>query len=365
MSAKKGFSEKCEDYLYKRWDDLFDKFEFSDFKEPLGKEKKLIESISSCLTSRTKSYHYVLPTQVLAKINNHSLDARSLQASYGFDARTIAHNVIVPFDQYNYNVLGGSSEPYVNNPLRHPAVTGEYREQQKNKTDWDLLVFVLDKIERKNSIAFTKKVFDQILFEIYRLLKEVKVLYATPNRISLDKALTIIKEFTSQKSGGDRVEAITTVLFQTLGERFHLFDNVLREKVNASDSSTGMAGDIECWSKGEIALLIEVKDKELTLTQLENTLNVARSNKISEVLFMLQKGILKEEFQTIHKKIEGEFNSGQNIYISNLEEFVKNLLILLGESGRTEFIAKVGQELDQSNSPISTKKHWAQLLQNT
>ena len=71
-----------------------------------------------------------------------SRDAHSLQAGYdvadSFDARTIAHDVIVPFDRANQRVLGGSPEPYVNNPLRVPAVTAEYRSAQKHKDEWDL-----------------------------------------------------------------------------------------------------------------------------------------------------------------------------------------------------------------------------------
>ncbi len=49
------------------------------------------------------SYHYVLPTQLLAKCVDHRLDTHALQAGYdaagAFDARTVAHGVIVPFDR--------------------------------------------------------------------------------------------------------------------------------------------------------------------------------------------------------------------------------------------------------------------------
>jgi hypothetical protein len=74
-------------------------------------EKALIAAVRESVNSRTKSYRYVLPTQVLAKLADASLDCRCLQASRGgagaFDARTIAHKVVVPFDQANENVLGG------------------------------------------------------------------------------------------------------------------------------------------------------------------------------------------------------------------------------------------------------------------
>ncbi len=46
-------------------------------------------------------------------------------------ARQVAHKVIVPFDQQHNQVLGGSKEPYVNNPLRYPGITLDYRNQQR------------------------------------------------------------------------------------------------------------------------------------------------------------------------------------------------------------------------------------------
>lgn len=105
--------------------------------------KKLLECVRCAVNSSTKSYRYVLPTQIVAKLARGSLDCRCLQAVRGgmgaFDARTIAHKVVVPFDQANHSVLGGSPEPYVNNPLRVPEVSAKYRKAQKNKTDWDNL----------------------------------------------------------------------------------------------------------------------------------------------------------------------------------------------------------------------------------
>src|SRR5690606_24687256 len=104
------------------------------------------------ITGATKTYHYVLLTQLLAKVVQPDLDCRSVQAGNfpypgAFDARTIAHKVVVPFDKDNQNVLGGSVEPYVNNPLRVPGILPEYRSQQKDKAGWDTLVRILERVE--------------------------------------------------------------------------------------------------------------------------------------------------------------------------------------------------------------------------
>ena len=121
MNNEKTFIQTCKELLNKQWVAISKQIESENFTDPiLPDEPKLKRLIFDCLTSKIKTYHYVLPTQVLAKCINSKLDCHSIQTAYNkpgaFDARTIAHDVIIPFDQANHNVLGGSTEPYVNNP---------------------------------------------------------------------------------------------------------------------------------------------------------------------------------------------------------------------------------------------------------
>lgn len=138
MADDLSFPEKCQKHLHERWKNILQLVESGDITEPLDEKYCAFkENIKHCLTCDTKSYRYVLPTQLLSKAVDHSLDCRSLQAAFAsrgsFDAHTIAHKVIVPFDKENHNVLGGSNEPYVNNPLRCTAVSRANRARQKTR----------------------------------------------------------------------------------------------------------------------------------------------------------------------------------------------------------------------------------------
>lgn len=367
MDAAQTLTEKCTDCLSARWDRISMLCAQGDPGDVLSDEYlSLKDLVRACLTSSIKSYHYVLPTQILCKAVDPSLDAHSLQAAWGvpgaFDARTVAHKVIVPFDQANNRVLGGSPEPYVNNPLRYPAVLPEYREQQKNKADWDKLVRILDIMEQTDDASFTRRLFDQVLLEIHRLLADVVVVYPTPNRVSLSATSLLVDKFLSDRSGGERAEAVATALFRTIGDEFSIFDDVKRGKVNAADAATGMLADIECWFDAKIVLLAEVKDRTLTLTQLDAKLDAARAKRISEILFLAERGKALPDAEDIDQRIEAEFSSGQNIYVSPFPEFSLGILILLGEEGRVEFLANVGKELDRANAPIAHRRAWAELL---
>lgn len=363
------FVERCREFLQIRWTAVSASLEAEEFHDPLLPDHaQLQECIVTCLKSQTKSYHYVLPTQILAKCVEPSFDCRALQASYdgpgAFDARTIAHQVVVPFDQVNHRVLGGSPEPYVNNPLRCPGVIARYRGQQKNKADWDKLGVVLNAVEQANSTEFAERVFDQVLTEVYRLLSGVHVLYPTPKRVSFAETTRIVSEFIAAKSGGDRPEAVCTALFRAIASEFKLFDEVRRQKVNAADITSGMGADIECRLAGEIVLLVEVKDYSLTLTQLDAKLDAARIQKISELLFLAEQGVVGIERQEVEERIKSEFATGQNVYVSNFIDFSAGILVLLGEKGRVCFLSLVGDELDRVGSSITHRRAWAQLLKS-
>ena len=137
-------SDEAREILRVEWAKISALAEAKKLKDWLS-NPKLLEAVNLSTNSPTKTYRYVLPTQVLSKLADSSLDSRCLQASRGgygaFDARTVAHEVIVPFDQQNENVLGGSQEPYVSNPLRVSEVSAINRGAQKNKLGWDQLYF--------------------------------------------------------------------------------------------------------------------------------------------------------------------------------------------------------------------------------
>lgn len=364
--ATLSFIESCVVLLEQEWEIISGSVEQGDLQDPLVARPDLVELIRACLISPTKTYHYVLPTQLLAKVVNPELDCRSLQAAYGgpgaFDARTVAHDVLVPFDQRSFNVLGGSPEPYVNNPLRVSSVTLEHRAQQKNKDDWDKLVHILGEVQEASDEGFTRAVFRQTLIEVFRLLAGVRVTYPTPNRISLDKALEIVSGFMSTTSGGDRMEAVCSALFRTIGDAFSLFDEVKRAKVNVADTASGMLADIECWYQGRIVLLVEVKDRVLSMTQLDRKIEGARAQHIAEILFVVQSGSGAAQDEQMGSRIYSEFASGQNVYVAAFRPFAFGVLILLGERGRVKFLDEIGKELDRGGSGIAHRRAWADLL---
>jgi hypothetical protein len=358
-------TDDAEQILRHEWDEVRKLGEAGKLKDRLD-DSRLLKAIRLSINSPIKTYRYVLPTQLVSKLADTSLDSRCIQSLRGgpgaFDARTVAHSVIVPFDQKNENVLGGSQEPYVNNPLRVPEVSSRYRDAQRDKKGWDRLCVVLKAVESANDENFTKQVFKQVLAEIYKRLSGVRVSYPVPRRVSLKRTMEAIEAFLAEHSGGDRLLALSSALFTVIGQRFGLYVEVRRGKIAAADQASGMLADLECVSKdGQLAFAVEVKDRQITISQLRAKLRTIRERQVSEIFFVAQ-GTIPSEKGEVEALVDREFTSGQNLYITDLVRLSRTTLALLGEKGRRAFLAETANQLEKYHSEVVHRKAWASVL---
>lgn len=202
------------------------------------------------------------------------------------------------------------------------------------------------------------------LRSMYTKLVELDITYVVPERISLDQTIELIQSFLSESSGGDRGLSVATALFETFGEFFGLYSKVNRYAVNASDESTGMAGDIECIGHdGKLKLAIEVKERNLTLTDVKLAVLKARKFSLGESLLNVP-GTDPTEKSEINVVIDKTWAAGTNLYRIDIEELIKVGLFLTGEEGRKSFLRNIGDQLDTFGTQPTNRVRWRQLLQN-
>ncbi|MCX7598203.1 MAG: restriction endonuclease, SacI family [Armatimonadetes bacterium] len=362
-SSPDALSAAARDALERAWEWVEQEW-INTRRDPVS-DAELRCRISACMNSRTKSYRYVLPTQLSAKAADHSLDARCLQASRpglgSFDARSVCDGAVVPFDREHENVLGGSPEPYVNNPLRCPEVSQQYRSQQRDKIGWDDLCLVLSEVQSRNDPAFTLAVLRQVAVEIYKRLEATRVEYPVPPRASLSRTLQGLRAFLAESSGGTRPQAVATALLKACGQRFAAWCKVESQSPTTADAQSGRVADIECIDdQGRVVMAVEVKDRLMTLHDARRKMRHVRGRDVREFFFILQKGT--EEPDQLTAEIEQHFASGYNVYVFELEEFAKALLALIGEQGRCVFLRDVGDTLESWRAPVEDRRAWAEVL---
>jgi hypothetical protein len=324
------------------------------------------DAVHRSINSSTKTYRYVLPTQTLAKLVDPALDSRSLQEGSGlagsFDARSLCHRVVVPFDRANHSVLGGAPEPYVNNPLRIPALMPQYRAPQKNKAGFDDLCRVAEYLEVNPTES--RLILYCIVDEIRSRLASVQVIYPVPNRASLEQARYIVENFLAERTGGVRLQAVSVALFRAIGIRFNLYARVDTAGINAADAATGSVADLTCYDENDqIVLAVEVKDRDLEIRHVQDKLPAVREQGVQELLFLATTGIASSDVAAIGELMEREFVTGQNVYVTSFDRFLESCLILFGEVGRRQFLIQIGDAIDEIKADLGHRETWRDLLQ--
>ena len=362
MFSKASFFDKAKQILDNRWRAIKKLSEIEDFG--IGIPSDIRQAISSSVNSRTKSYRYVLPAQILAKLTDSLLDCRCVQEGSGrkgsFDARSFCRKTIVEFDRENDNVLGGSGDPYVNNPLRIPAITVEHRSAQKDSEGFDKLCLVLEFVEENPKVVC--KIFDLVLQAVWGRLQKVSIVYPVPNRVSLEQVQDLLGKFLQERTGGVRLQCISVALFQTIGECFHLFHQVLARRVNVADSQTGSAADLECLSaRGEVVLAVEVKDRQLTLIDMQDKLQTAREMGIRALIYLVRGGVRSHDAEQVAETSRREFSAGQNVYVCEYENFLNSVLILFQEQGRRRMLQFIGKQLNE-HADLTHRQAWRDFL---
>lgn len=331
------------------------------------KDEEINQDIDSLVNSRFVSIRFCLPTQLLGKLTDSKLNCLCLQKGSGdsdsqWDPRSFSNKVIVPWVSENQSVLGASTDPYVSKPLRK-AFIEKNPGNVKGKEEWTLLYQVLHEVESRNSEEYTRLCMFQALRSIQRKFSELVFEYFVPERISIEQTEKLVNAFLSEASGGDRGLSVAAALFCTFGKYFKIYKEVRRHVINASDQSTGLVGDIECIGEdGRLKLAVEVKERNLTLTDVRSAILKARKVSLQELLFN-SPGTNPSENQEINDLISKTWSSGTNLYRLSIIELIRVGLSLTGELGRKDFLKNVGKQLDTYNTQPNNRKRWKELLE--
>lgn len=323
--------------------------------------------IRELVNSEQTSIRFCLPTQLLGKLIDPSLDTLCLQRGDGtdgrWDPRSFAAKVIVPWNQNNQRVLGPSSDPYVSNPLRRPRVD-DGLQQMSDRDEWEKLCDVLREVEAKGDLAYTEHVLSEVLVAIRDRLRELSFVYVVPPRVSLRQAESLTQGFLAESSGGDRGLAIVAAVFESIRERLGIYHAIRRSVINAADAATNSAGDLECvGADGRIILAVEVKERRIGDADVHAAIAKAREFLVREVLLCTQ-GVLQADRDAVERSFDNAWASGTSLYHMTIGELIRGTLPLLGEEGIRAFVMQVGSQLDKFSTQPRHRRAWKALLDN-
>lgn len=259
------------------------------------------QKISEILRGSHKTYRYILVTALLAKATNGEVNILSLQKEDGedgkYDARSLCHKVLVPFETLKLpGCLGSSNEPYLNKPARFVSLS--LTNAVRRGRDFQTLSDVIDVLSYISSSSAAYKYLKSAL----SVMKDVSKEYVS--KFSVGDALIDISEFsqlvldyiyaiTEHSLEGEVCPLIVSQLEQMyLGKDF----KVEPHKVNQSGASSKEVGDIDVYDKNKkLIYSIEVKDKDFSKQDVAHAITKFRQADLSTSLFVYGKNVSFDE----------------------------------------------------------------------
>lgn len=271
------------------------------FKESEFHDDSTGKAIDRILQGSHKTYRYILVTALLAKAENEHVNILSLQKGDGkegkYDARSLCHKVVVPFEILKLpHCLGGSNEPYLNKPARFVLLSPD--NAVKTGNDKQTLLSLIDVLSR---ITTSEQAYLYLKSAMFRMKKNHEEFMA---KFSVGDALIDLSGFaqfvldyiysvTNKTLEGEVCPLIVAQL-----EKMYLGHNyrVVPHKVNESGLSSKETGDIDIYDKnGKLVYSIEVKDKDFTAHDVIHAVTKFRGASLCTSMFIYGKNVSFDE----------------------------------------------------------------------
>lgn len=229
-------------------------------------EEKLIDYV---IHNTHLTYKYVLFTAILSKAADSKINPLCLQKQSAlpgaYDARTICHKVIVPFEMKTLNkALGGSNEPFLNKPARFPELTKTNAVRRGNdQSILNALCDALPQMDTSEKALADLRYLLTILISLGEEKKKQSQFTINDSNNLPSKLYLYINNALSHSFEGE----VLTLMIAGLYHLKYLDNPRIRVEVhpvNQCGASGREVSDLDIYYDGNILSSNELKDKEYT-----------------------------------------------------------------------------------------------------
>ncbi|MCM1312624.1 MAG: restriction endonuclease, SacI family [Bacteroides sp.] len=331
---------------------------------------EIAQTINRVLTGTHKTYRYILVNALLAKATNEKVNALSLQKGDGkggkFDARSLCHKVIVPFEKLELpGCLGDSNEPFLNKPARFVSLsTTNAVRAGKDRETLENLISILSQISTsEQAFAYLKSAMVVLKANHEEYLKKFSVgdILVDVSEFS-QLVLDYIYKITDHTLEGEVCPLVVSVL-----EQFYLGSDycVVPHKVNESGSSSKEVGDIDIFdSEGTLVNAIEVKDKTFSEQDVVHAVTKFRMAHLNSSMFIYGKKVSFDE-DAVYSTLKKIGREGHYCCLISILNYAKMRISDLKTITVREFVdglLKFSKAINTKDDTINTIKEIANLI---
>lgn len=266
--------------------DLWQKYVVGQAEDSI--DDKLSAKIDEIMESNQLTFRYILANAALAKAANDSIHTRALQSGArlngAYDARSLAHTVLIPFEVSKGNLFGMSREPFVNKPARHVQhdKVNAYRNKKMAAALHDLLELMnqMDSGQAKMILAYILKKAAKRSTEIAENVRRVDE-WENHDFVSEDNLKIVIAALLSGGTSGAGLQAIVACLMA------EIYQDMKVATYPANQPDIKKIGDVEVKdAEGQIAIAIDCKEKPLGAAHASQSIASCAANGVSKLIFV-------------------------------------------------------------------------------
>jgi hypothetical protein len=329
--------EKAEQNLKLAWDES-NKISNSLKKHPL------FENIKTVILGSHLTFRYILITGLLAKTTNNKVNAITLQTSSNlkgsYDARSLCHQVVVPFERkYMENLIGGSNEPFLNKPARYKELSVVTNAVRKGN-DEKLHSLIIDIFTYLNENK--KEAMNMLVIACYFIRKRQETQIKNLNFVACSNNFDLIKKlnlFVTESYEGETtvltVGAILSCFLDNFGDGW----SIKVHPTNQCGASSKEICDIDIYKNDKFKIGLEVKDKLYALQDVEHAVRKVKDSGYNSMFFItgfhgysndpevlnLPQKLLQENFLLFYYSVFDLIRLSISLGIKQ-EDFLKNLV---------------------------------------
>jgi hypothetical protein len=257
---------------------------------------------------------------------------------------------------YPLMVVPSSKGPFLAVFRRTVKLDATTREGLRDKKGYDAflaLVSVLESIQDDQAIV---RILVLLLIGFFELREAAEVPLSRVQRLSLDQFSSLLDSLLATPSGGRIPVLVVVSAFRTLQEFFATDWTIEFQGINVADSQTGAGGDITVKSGGGILFAAEVTERPVDRGRVVQTFHSKIApHGIEDYLFFVRLDVLDP---AARQQARQYFAQGHEVNFLDIEEWVATILALIGLRGRSVFLLRLREIVEEPSMPRSIKVAW-------
>lgn len=359
--------DKAENLLRKVWREVTDTDESSYVDDYIIQQG--LREVLHAEKYGTRTFKYILVTNVLAKAVNPDIHALALKDNSdldgSFNSGGLATDVVTDWEKDNGERLGGSNEPRTNSVYyRQAELNTDY--EVRNDDLYQTLIQILEELEEQSSEGELEPIdtLRQTLYVVSQL-EPTTVSYTNPPDVSYLDLEEAIEKYLEKSGTGERLAAVAAGVLDTqyfVADRSDIYIKV--DHVNVADENSSAAGDIEVFESEDEEVLLraaEVKDKPATKADIQHSISTGREHELDEYLFVTGRGFQSPDEKS--RATDAISTAEIELVVITKSDLLSNLKFQ-GRAGRTRFRESVGEFLNDMRAQESSKSDWKEIIES-